>query len=352
MNLLSRSVVAVAAASTVGGLIFLGSVPLWSWDLRILLLPDPWTAAAHLAFVVGGSLWVLLNFTFIAYRKGEYFLAQTLTMGTLRVPLAVTLAGAGSAFGIVAGHGLAVLIGTVLVALVLLPRCTGRRVLPLAFDVWKLAPLMPFALSNLASHALTVLSWLVLPLVVIAVAGAEAAGFFYIGWAVAGIVLTMTQQLALALFAEGAHDPGKMTRQTRGALAVGLALGATFALGIYAVGDHVLLLFGRDYVAEAGGVLKLLAVATPLAAVTHIYLGVQRVRGRMLPLIAVSAAVTLLMLGVTAALVPRFGVAGAGYGVLAGYGMGALLSLPLLWPMVRGVRPSASFRGRISPRIP
>ena len=333
--ILSRSLLAAVVASVLAGLLFLTTLRLWSHDLGDLLWRGWDHAGAYLVFVIAATVVNLLRFAFIAYRRGAFVLTQRLTLGALSIPLVALMSGLGSAFGIVAAHGLAMLGCAVIAAVVLLPRCTGRRGLPLAFDIWKLAPLMPFALINLASQIMIGLSWQVLPLAVIALAGAKVSGFFYIGWAVAGIVLLMAQQLALALFAEGAHDAGALPRQTRGALAVGLALGAAFAVGVYALGDYVLLLFGRDYVVESGGVLKLLAAATPLAAVTHIYLGVQRVRGRLLPLLAVSAAVTLFMLGVTAALVPRIGIAGAGYGVLAGYGVGALLSLPLLWPMVR-----------------
>ena len=332
--LLTRSIVAAAVASMFIGLVFLSTLPLWSQDLGGLLRRDPGSAGSFLMWVVVATLWAALNSIFIAYRRAVFVLALNLGALILRLPMVVALATMGSAMGIIAAHGLAVLAGTVLGALVFLPRCTGRRVLPPAFDVWKLAPLMPFALSNLVSHVLAVLSWQVLPLAVIALAGAKASGFFYIGWAVAGIVLLMTQQLALVLFAEGSHDPGALPRQTRGALAVGLALGGLFAVGTYALGDYVLLLFGRDYVAESGGVLKLMAAATPLAAVTYIYLGVQRVRGRLLPLVAVSAAVTLFMLGMTVALVPRIGIVGAGYSVLAGYGVGAVLSLLSLWRIV------------------
>jgi len=77
-------------------------------------------------------------------------------------------------------------------------------------------------------------------------------------------------------------------------------------------------------------VLKLVAAATPLAALTNIYLSIERVRGSMAPLVAVSA----VMLGTTGVLVPRLGIIGAGYPLVAGYGTGALLSLPLIYRMV------------------
>ncbi len=338
--LVSRSLVVVAVASFLAGLIMLATLPVWSQDLRGLLLQGPGNAVAYLLFVVFATVSALLNSTFIAYLRSVFVLAQRLTLGLLRIPLAVVLAGSGSAIGIVAGHGLALLAGIFLAALVFLPRCTGRMRLPLALDVVGLYPVAPFALSNLASQLLMSLAWQVLPLLVIAQAGAQEAGFFYIGWAVAAVMLAMTQQLGLSLFAEGSHNVRGLRRQAVGALFVGMTLGGLFAVAVYFLGDTVLLLFGREYAEHTNDVLRLLAAAAPLAAVTHVSLGVLRARGRMVSLVTVAAAVNLIMVGATAMLVPSVGIVGAGYGAVAGYGIGALLGLPLLYPLMRRGRES------------
>ncbi len=257
-----------------------------------------------------------------------------LTIGTLRIPLAVLLGAVGSGLGIVAGHGAAVLAAILIAMVFMLPKCTGSRRLPLAFDPWRLAPMAGFALSNFTSHVLTILVWHLLPLLVIGMAGAEAAGFFYISWAVAGLILLMTQQLALSLFAEGSFDSRGFARQARGALLFGVALSGLFALMVYLFGDLVLYLFGKAYVEESSRVLKLLAAATPLAAVTYIYLGIERVRVGMAPLVTVSAVMAAIMLWVTVVMVPRAGIEGAGYGATAGYGAGALCSILLISRML------------------
>ncbi len=343
--LLSRSLVVVSAASVLIGVVFLSSLPMWSQDLKDLLW-RPVAGGGFLVFAVFATVAGLFRFIFVAYQRADFVLAITMVIGALRLPLIALLGGLGSAMVIVAGHGLAVLAAILLAGLVFLPRCTGRLYLPLGLDVWRLAPLAPFALSNLVSQVLTVLVWQVLPLVVISLAGAEAAGHFYIGWAVAGVVLILTQQLALALFAEGSSARRGFGSQARGSLVLGVALGGVFAVVIYFMGDLVLRLFGREYVEQTSTVLKLLAAATPLAAVTYIYLGIERVRRRMVPLWAGSAVVAVVMVATTAVLVPRVGLAGAGYGVLAGYGVGALLSLILLYPFRRhGIEISAATEG-------
>jgi O-antigen/teichoic acid export membrane protein len=334
--LLSRSLVTVAVASLLSGLIFLGTVPLWSQDLQDLLWEDAGHVGVFIALVTFVTLEHQLRFTFIAYQRSIYVLALTMSIGLLRLLVASLLAGLGSAFGIVIGHGLAVLLSILVAVLFFLPGSTGKLRLPLALDVWRLAPLAPFSLSNLASHVLTVLAWQLLPLLVISLAGAVAAGFFYIVWTVAGIMLIMMQQLALSLLAEGSNDSREVRSQAWGALVIGVALGTLFAVAVYFLGDLVLLLFGREYVEQSNDVLKVLAAAMPLAAVTHVYLSIERVYQRLVPLVAVSAVVALVMLGAIAVLVPHMGIVGAGYGVVAGYGVGTVLSLLLLYPMMKG----------------
>jgi O-antigen/teichoic acid export membrane protein len=335
VQLLSRSLLGVAVASLIAGLIFLVTIPLWSHELKHLLWQDAGNAIGFVVVSTFVTVLGLLRFIFVAYSRGVYVLLLHLATGFLRIPAAVLLVGLGSASGIVAGYGAASLVGVLLGLWLFLPKCTGYRWLPLMLDVGKLRPIVPFALSNLVSHVITVMAWQLLPLPIIALAGATAAGFLYVAWSVAGIALMMMQQLALSLFAESSNDSRSFKSQARGALLVGVMLGGLFTVLVYFLGDLVLLLFGGEYVGQSSSVLKVLTAATPLAAITYVYLGVERVRQRLAPLVGVSVIVTVVMLGTIVALVPRVGIVGAGYGVVAGYGAGALISLLLLYPMMK-----------------
>jgi O-antigen/teichoic acid export membrane protein len=189
---------------------------------------------------------------------------------------------------------------------------------------------------------LTVMVWTLLPLLVLSLMGAQVAGFFYIGWMVTGLVLTMIQQLGLSLFAEGSYNLQEFRSQVRGVLLVGIVLGGLFAVLVYFLGDLILLLLGREYVEQSSSVFKILAAAVPLAALTNVYLTIERVRQRLGPLVSVSAVVAVFMLGATAVLVPRVGITGAGYGVIVGYGVGTLISLPALYSMMIGTGQSTA----------
>jgi O-antigen/teichoic acid export membrane protein len=333
--LLSRSLVTVGVVALLLALIFVLTVPLWSQDLKGVLWASPGHAASFLAFAVLLTVLGFLRFVFTAYRRSIFVLALNLGVCALRIPVVVLLGALESTMAIIAGYGLAVPVVIMLAMFVFLRRCTGQSKLPLALDIWRLVPLAPFALSNLASHVLTLLAWQVLPLAVIALTGAEAAGFFYIGWAVVSLALIMIQQLSLSLFAEGSNNPNGFRSQIRGALIVGVGLSILFAVTVYFLGDVILLLFGREYVEQSRDSLKLLSAAMPLAAVTYIYLGAERVSGHMKQVVGVSAIVTAVMLGAIVVLIPRMGIVGAGYGVVAGYSVGALISLLLLYSMIK-----------------
>lgn len=343
--IISRSLVTVALASLVVGPVFILTLPIWSADLKDLLWQNPIYFVGFLLFVLISTFSLILRFVLIGYRRSNFAMWQRLILGLSRLPMVGLLAISGIAIGIVLSFASAMLLSVVVVVgLVAAKFKAPLKSLP-QIDIWKLGPLLPTAASNLMSHILTALAWQLLPLVVISIEGPANAGFFYIGWAMAGVVIIVTQQLALSLLAEGSYEREGFHRIAKGALLAGASLGGIFAVLVLLLGDFILLLFGQQYVEQSGVVLKLLAAAAPLAAAVNIFLGIERVREHLGSLIAVSTVVAVTMIGVTVLLVPRIGLAGAGYGVLAGYGVGALLGLILLVPVLRNEGDSAAIAG-------
>jgi transposase len=125
----------------IAGLIFLITAPLWSQDLGDLLWKDAAYAGGFIVIAILTTVAGLLRFTFIAYKRSVFVLAFNAFIGFLRLPVVALLAGPGSAFGILTGHGLATLVGILLVGLLSFPKCTGWRRPPLTLDVWKLLTL-------------------------------------------------------------------------------------------------------------------------------------------------------------------------------------------------------------------
>jgi O-antigen/teichoic acid export membrane protein len=89
----------------------------------------------------------------------------------------------------------------------------------------------------------------------------------------------------------------------------------------------VLAIFGRSYAQEATSLLRLLALAAPLAIPAHLYITYLRVRKLTKCLVISTALMAILTLGTTALLMPRIGVAAGGLGWLLGNGSVAVVAL-------------------------
>jgi beta-1,4-N-acetylglucosaminyltransferase len=192
---------------------------------------------------------------------------------------------------------------------------------------------VPYSLANYLAGLLLASTRTLLPLLVIETLGQEANAHAYTALMIGALLASPAVALSTAAFAEGAHAPRRMAAILRPAavLVLGLSLPAAAAVAVAA--PQVLSLFGASYAREAAGLLRWLALAAPLAALKELYLARLRVETRMGRLIAWSAASSLVLLGLSAALMPRLGIGGIGVAILAGDG---LLALPAAWGVLVG----------------
>ena len=203
----------------------------------------------------------------------------------------------------------------------------------------------PFQIRVSRRIALSLLAapGLVLPIMVTNVLDPESGAHFYIAWFLSQILSAVSIYLALSLFAEGTHNQDDLPRLARNALLSALAVTGVGVGIAFLVGDKVLRVFGADYSAEATNLLRILALATVPGALISVYLAAARIRKEIRSLIAVAAVVTVVTLAGSYVLLPRMGIAGAGWGALAGQGLGAAMAVVLmarsrLWPSPTAIR--------------
>ncbi len=87
--------------------------------------------------------------------------------------------------------------------------------------------------------------------------------------------------------------------------------------GIFLLGGRVLLLFGRTYSEQATQLLWLLSLATVPMTLNVSYFSVQRVQHRMADVVLNLGWILVVTLGLSAVLLPRMGLLGAGAAWLA-----------------------------------
>lgn len=168
-------------------------------------------------------------------------------------------------------------------------------------------------LSTLAYQAPT----FAMPVIVLMNVDADVNASFYVAWGVVGLACYVPMAIGQALLAEGGRDGAHLRSQVRLAIVVA---GGLMVIGTVAATlgrDLVVTLYGADYRAAADVLPPLVAASIPWA-ITSVYLTEARVRHFSGATIAITATLTVSILGAALVLVPRHGIDGAAWAFLGG----------------------------------
>lgn len=179
-----------------------------------------------------------------------------------------------------------------------------------------------------------------LPLIVLHLAGAEAAAFFSLPWMIAQSLNLITDGMMSSLTVEASRTPERLAHFAR------KVLRGTFRLVIPAVAvvllaaPWLLLVLGRAYATESTLLLRLLALTSLPYAVNGLYLAYARVRHLIRNISLINAVMSVAILGLSAVFLRRWGVASVGFALLASNVTLACVLLatalrPILWPRQR-----------------
>jgi O-antigen/teichoic acid export membrane protein len=344
---LVNSVLLVAASASLGiSLIFLLGLDLWSPDLR-LVRQDPIFAAIFLVGAISFSLITILDEVFVATRTARFVLIKNLGFGFTRLVFLVALASFFASFGLVAAFGLAAGAWAGLSIFYLLPLVLRGYRPAIQWKTKELLSILPFSIGNHVGMLLLSAPGAVFTLIVLNTAGPESAAYFYIAWAISGVVSTFSLSVCLSLFAEGAHAPGEFRRIVPKALLGGSLILLVPALALLLMAEPVLHVFGSDYARGGSSLLRLLAIGALPYLVVNIYIAVARVQKRVWSIVLVAGSLTVTSLLAGYLLSRSFGLEGVGMGWLAGQGAGLVVIAIIL--ACTGWRPR--FRlGSTSPR--
>lgn len=310
--------------SLVASLIYLFGLGLWSPAL-LILRSHPLYFVGFIIFVLASGLIALLNSTFIAFLSSKFTSFMSLATSLLSIPLFFAFNSLFQSFSsIVAARGSATIIALLVGVIILLPRI--NRVYSPRPQISKgiVKEIIPYSIGNHIGYFIgAIVPWL-LPLIVLNVLGAEANAYFYIAWAMALTLMVIPTALSMSAFAESSHKEESLQKN----LANGLRLSILFELPvlaiIFAFGDKILLLFGKDYSEGSKMVLWLLSLNILPATIVCFYTIYGRVKANFKIIIGTNAALTVFILSLTFFLAPRFEVEGVAGAYLAGYILTAL----------------------------
>ena len=319
-----------ALVSVVVAAIYVAGLPIWSPKLGELREHPIW-AASFVAFTAVYAISSTVDTVFIAERTAKSTFVKSVVNAILKLPLPIAFASLFGAFGIFASAGLAITAAMGLALFWLLPR-SQRGYVPLpAWHRSVVGEMLRYSLGTYLANLLWLAPQYLFPLLVVNILGGDVNAHFYIAWSIAYIPFLIPIAMSYSLFAEGSHDESGLRRDIRRALVASLLIVITVMALIFALGDKVLLLFGREYSETATSLLWVLSLSAIPLTINYIFLALYRVRKNITVLLIASAGATCLSLGFSYVLMRELGLIGVGLGWTLGQSIvAAIVVVPLL----------------------
>jgi O-antigen/teichoic acid export membrane protein len=276
---INTGVTLVAGGSLLLALAYILVVPSFVPALRFVR-SSPLYAAGFVVFTALGSLNLVTDAVFIAYRAAKYnFIVDGLIQGLSKLALPVLVVGLG-AFGIFTASTGAALVAVIFSIIFLARHFDYRPSIQVSPAV--LRHVLTFSGLNYVASLLNVVPVLFVPAIVINARGASEAGYYYVAFQMANLLYAVSFAISASLFSEGSYEDGNLERLAWRA-AKDLGLLAVPAVGLLSGGGRWLLLaFGREYSLHAGPALAVLGLAVPAVSLnmwSHVMLRLSRQLG-------------------------------------------------------------------------
>jgi len=310
-------------------IIFISGLDFWSpallfvqENISILLL--------FIIFAPIYVLWMLQSTAFTGMRSAKFSFATGIIASTLRIPLPILLVSLG-ALGIFSSWGVGICVALMASFFLFLPRLVPKyRPVPV-IKKKVLNEMVHFSTGNYIAEIFVSSPAMLLPLIIVNVLSAEMSAFFYMAYAVARVLFMIPIAITSSLLAEGSYEPDKFRKNVIRAIKFSFIFITPAILGIFILGDKLLLLFGSEYSQSALKMLWLLALSGIPFIITRVYVTIKRIQLKIRPIIAVYALTAICTLVLSVSLMPSMGLLGIGIAWISTQGiMGAVLVLLIM----------------------
>lgn len=288
-------------------------LPLWSPNLG--LLHQPLLFAGFVFFTVVTALNTLTNAVFLAFKQARYILlVNTLfSLSKIALPLVVY---SGSAMTIFTLAGLAQLIGLILSVVWLYKKCGYK--FGLALDRRALGEVKKFAFTVYIASVLNLLPPSIVPLLIVHDLPARHAAYYYMAFTVASVLYTIAYSSMQSVFAESSHNEAALKAHVKkAAFLIGVTLVPAAVVAALLSGP-LLSLFGAEYAANGAPLLRWFALAAVLVATYSALGAIFKVTKHLPAIVAMNIVYAVVIISLSAWLLPAHGVVAIGWAWLAG----------------------------------
>lgn len=319
---INSGLIIVALVSGVLSLAVVVSLPFTSPSLAFVL-HDPWYLAAFVFFTAVTALNTLTNSIFLAFKHARDIFIINMLFSALKVLLPLFITD-GSVMTIFVLVGISQLLGLI-ISLGVMKARLGYVFLPkVHLDILRV--IKKYSFSVYVSSILNLLPPTLLPLIVVHQLGAESAAYYYMAFTIGGALYTIAYASMQSAFAEGSHDEAAMRAHvTKAAKLIGTLLVPAMLITIL-LSDFLLKIFGHEYAAEGGALLRLFAISALAVAISSAMGAIFKVMHNLRGVVVMNIAYASVTLGLSYLLVSRLGVVAIGwawmFGNIAAAGVG------------------------------
>ena len=302
--------------------IFVAGLPIWSPDL-IFVQQNSIILLSFLMFAIANSLTMLQNNVFIGLRRSEFLLATQIGRSALKIPLVLVSVSLG-AFGIFLSFGISICIMFLVGVLFLMKIQPGYLPVP-AISKKMFNEIAHFSFVTYISEAMGNAPIYVLPLMILAILGAEQTAYYYIACSIVGAFSIIPSSIIRSLFAEGSNEHEMLRANTIKAIKIIVFLLVPTLLLLFYFGDKILLLFGDEYSRNALKLLWILFLATIPQSINEVFLVVSMVKFDLKYIVYINLSRAILIPVMTYLLMIRMGIIGVCLGYLLAVGIIAII---------------------------
>jgi O-antigen/teichoic acid export membrane protein len=306
-KIFSTAAIITILATTIFCVIYILGIDLWAPSLSMIKN----NALLFYIFLMANVLTVLAGNAFLALRKAKFYFLQNLITGArliLLFPFVIF-----SSLGIFSSYGASFVIAFIFSILILF--ILGIK--PKKYDKTFLKDSFHFSMGNYTFGILTAVPSQILAIVILNVLGAEQTAYYYIAFTIASVLFIIPFAFSTSLFVEGSHGEPLRKNILRSIKSIFSFL-IPLALILYFLGSFILNLIGANYT-NALGIFNLMIISSIFMVPYHIFISIKKIQKDMKSLIFIGALLTTLAIGLSYALMLKYGLMGVGYGWIITY---------------------------------
>lgn len=299
----------------------------------------------YILFTTVMTLSLITDQAFVAVRSAKYVFWKSFTINITKLPLPIFIFTQLSGFGIFAGVGLAVLIGTLLSWYIFLPLVyIGYSPRPYCSKSI-ICTILPYSLENFIANLLSNSPGFIYPLMILNVLGPEFSAYFYISWMMTTVLTIIPIGITQSFFAESSYNTEHLVSNGKKVLLLSTCISLPAVGLMILISGWLLNFFGNDYAANGTILVRLLSLGVIPQCINTLYMTINQVKKCMLSLILQAGTQAFIALGIGYWLLNCMGLNGIGIA----YALAQLIiALFITYPLYRALNSPIHIKRNVS----